>query len=98
MQTIGWFINRKKPWMELLADVPEPLNIHKRTKASYKYCPASAHFFSNTFVIKSPFDVELKWEDGEVKLVESSFTAGLFEEVVVRMPKEKWDNPQTPIF
>jgi hypothetical protein len=98
MQTIGWFINRKKPWLELLVDVPEPLNVHKKTNANYRYCPASTHFFSNTFIIKSPFDLELKWEDGEIKLVESSFTAGLFEEVVLRMPKEKWDNPQTPIF
>jgi len=98
MQTIGWFINRKKPWMELLVDAPEPLGIHKKTNASYRHCPASTHFFANTFIIKSPFDLELEWSDGEIKLVESSFTAGLLEEIVVKMPKEKWDNPNTPLF
>jgi hypothetical protein len=98
MQNIGWFINAEKPWLELLIDVPEPLNIHKKTNANYRYCPASSHFFSNTFIVRSPYDLHLTWDGNEVTLVESSFASNLFKDVVVRMPKEKWDNPQTPIF
>ena len=98
MQNIGWFINEEKPWLDLLVDAPEPLNIHKKTNANYRYCPASAHFFSNTFVIKSPYDLHLRWDGKEVTLVESSFMSNLFKDVVTRMPKEKWDNLETPIF
>jgi hypothetical protein len=77
MTKIGW-VPFKKSYsdknyliepLELLIKEPEKLNnFYQKTKSLFTKCPANAAFLKNLFVVKSPFDLEIKYyrEDRKV--------------------------------
>jgi len=70
MTKIGWLPFKKsysvpdyfvEP-LELIIKEPEKLNnFYKDTHSSFTKCPANATFLKNLFVVKSPFDLEIKY-------------------------------------
>lgn len=98
--TIGWFLNSDPPWNDLLYTLPEPLELNKNNSAQYVKCPATAHYCKNTFVIRSGFDVELRFdkETKKIKYVSGSVEPSYVSQLLVQFHPNEWKNFQTPIF
>jgi hypothetical protein len=70
MTKIGW-VPFKKSYsdkyhliesLERMIKEPEKiLDFYKKTKSMFKQCPSNFNFLKNFYVIKSPFDVEIKY-------------------------------------
>ena len=97
---IGWFLNTETPWIELLFEKPEPLDLNRYNPAQYARCPALGHYCKNTFVVKSPVDVELRFdtETKSIKYVGGSLDKGFVKEFIIQFPPSQWRDVDTPIF
>ena len=66
MTNIGWTHFRDKidlEWMRNAVFPPEKLSeFYKNTKSNFMHCPAHANFLKNYWVIKSPFDLSVKYD------------------------------------
>jgi hypothetical protein len=98
--TIGWFTSRQTAWNELVYQMPEPLDLNKNNTAQYVKCPATAHYCKNTFVFRSGYDLELRFdkETKKIKYVDGSMDGGIVKEFLVQFHPDEWKNYQTPIF
>lgn len=97
MVKIGWFITDEHPSMELLSEIPKSLDILKKTNAGYKYCPATNHYVSNTFLIKSPFSINLNFKNGKLDFVDTSLNAELSKQLIRLDNPSLWHNENRPI-
>ena len=98
---IGWFLNSAEaPWIELMFEKPEPLALNKHNPAQYSRCPALTHYCKNTFIVKSPVDLELRFDQDTktVKYVGGSIEKSYVKEFIVQFPPSQWRNVDTPIF
>lgn len=98
MTKIGWFVLEENPSMELLAHTPEPLDILKNNNAGYKYCPATNHYFSNTFVIKSPYTLHLEFVNSNLAIKETSLNMEVAKNLIRLDSPQIWHSPTRPIF
>lgn len=98
--TIGWFLNKDPAWNELVYSIPEPLEIPKDSKAQYIRCPALNHYCTNTFVIRSAYDLHLRYdkESQKIKYVDGSVEQYLVKDLLVQFHPKEWRDPNTPIF
>jgi hypothetical protein len=97
---IGWFVNKEPAWNELLYQIPEPLDLNQGHKAQYVRCPSVASYCKNTFVIKSAFDLHLRFDQQTktIKYVDGSLDQSYVKEMLVQFHPKEWRNPDTPIF
>jgi hypothetical protein len=98
MTKIGWFVDSRIPPMELLCEVPEPLEMLKNNNAAYKYCPAVNRYCSNTFVVKSPYSISLAFKKGQIEVVSSSFAPILKDDIILPEKISHWRDPLSPLF
>jgi hypothetical protein len=75
---VGWTIYsdpkyaEQSQWKDLVFESPEPLwplVREQRQTADYIMCPAVSDYFSNTFVIKCPYDVTISYNRAEDRYV-----------------------------
>ena len=59
---IGWCVHSQYEWNELIYSIPESLDLNEGHSAQYVRCPAVKHYCKNTFVIKSAFDIHLRFD------------------------------------
>jgi len=86
---IGWFVGTKifntsgvlqnKPQLELLVMEPERLGVSDNN-GNYKYCPAFSIYNSQTFLLRSPFDLDLNFYGNEVNVLYSSITPNVIKD------------------
>jgi len=98
--TIGWFLNKEPVWNDLVYSMPEPLEITKDNKAQYIRCPALNHYSSNTFVIRSAYDLHLRFdrESKKIKYIDGSVEKYLVKDLLVQFHPQEWRDQNTPIF
>jgi len=71
--TIGWYTDAViNPPSDLFVLEPVRLSDVALQLGHYKHCPAFALYINQTFVIRSPFDLELTYENDKIKVVNSS--------------------------
>jgi hypothetical protein len=98
---IGWFLNKETSWNELVYSTPDPLHeLVKHNPAQYSRCPATAHYAKNTFVIRSGYDLELRFDKDskKIKYVDGSIEHFYIKEMMVQFHPNEWKNLDTPIF
>ncbi len=86
---IGWFVGTKtfttsgelksKPQLDLLIMEPEKVGVTDE-HGSYKYCPAFAIYTNQTFLLRSPFDLELNFYNNEVNVLYSSISPNVLKD------------------
>ena len=97
---IGWCVHSQYEWNELIYSIPESLDLNEGHSAQYVRCPAVKHYCKNTFVIKSAFDIHLRFDkvSKSIKYVEGSLDPNLVKEIIVQFHPKEWRNDLTPIF
>ena len=93
MTKIGW-VPFKKSYsdkyhliesLERMIKEPEKiLDFYKKTNSMFKQCPSNFNFLKNFYVIKSPFDVEIKY----FREVGSARVEGKYNGSVITGPKD----------
>jgi hypothetical protein len=97
---IGWFVNADPAWNELVYQKPEPLDLNQGHSAQYVKCPATAHYCKNTFVVRSGYDLRLRYDKPTkmIKYIDGSLEPSYVKEMLVQFHPNEWRNPETPIF
>ena len=98
MVNISWFVERDYPPLELLCETPEPIDLVKGSNAAYKYCPATSRYCANTFVVKSPYSMEISFDNGKFDVISSSFSKALMDDIFKPEPVNYWRSPNSPLF
>lgn len=96
--------DNKFGWYKFGGFPPEKLNMNDHIKGKGKFCPALVNIFKNTYVIRSPFDLDLrikKREDTELwwveVLPESSLNPEYFNDIFVIHPFKDQNNKNWPM-
>ncbi len=77
---IGWYTDAVlNPPSDLFVIEPIRLSEQEQNLGHYKHCPAFSSYISQTFVIKSPFDLELSFNENKVRVLNSSLDKSEYE-------------------
>ena len=98
MINIGWFVEKKYPPLELLCETPDTLDLVKSSNAAYRHCPATTKYCANTFIVRSPYSMEISFKDGKFDVISSSFNKNLLGDIFKPEPVNYWRNPNSPLF
>lgn len=77
---IGWYTDAKiNPPSDLFVIEPVRLSDFQTNLGVYKHCPAFSNYINQTYVLKSPFDLELSYENAKVIVTNSSLDRSEYE-------------------
>lgn len=77
---IGWYTDAVlNPPSDLFVIEPIRLSEQEKNLGNYKHCPAFSQYVNQTFVINSPFDLELSFSENKVRIVKSSLDKSEYE-------------------
>lgn len=77
---IGWYTDAiLNPPSDLFVIDPVRLSDSELNLGHYKHCPAFSNYITQTYLIKSPFDIELSCENMKVRVISSSLDKTEYE-------------------